>query len=168
MIVNSLAAVRAGLTAFAIVLVVAPASAQQPSANTIALAKDILTLKGAANLYDPIIPGVIEKAKGNFLVTNPMLSKDLNEVAAKLRAESTGRAAELANEVAKLYASRFTEQELKDVLAFYKTPAGRKVTLEEPRIIDASVDMVATWQNRFGEEIIGKFRTEMKKRGHDL
>jgi len=170
MIARSLAAVmRAALAALVVVAVAALASAQQqPSANAIALAKEIITAKGAANLYDPIIPGVIERAKGNFVQTNPMLLKDLNEVAAKLRAESSGRAAELFNEVAKLYAARFTEQELKDVLAFYKTPAGKKVIAEEPRIIDASVDMVAAWQSRFGDEIMNKFRAEMKKKGHEL
>ena len=72
------------------------------------------------------------------------------------------------NEVAKVYAARFTEQELKDVLAFYKTPAGKKVIAEEPRIIDASVDMVTAWQSRFGDEIMNKFRAEMKKKGHEL
>ena len=170
MIAKSLAAVaRAALAALAIVAVGAQAFAQQqPSANAIALARDIITAKGAANMYDPIIPGVIERAKATFVQINPMLTKDLNEVAVKLRAEASGRAAELSNEVAKLYAARFTEQELKDVLAFYRTPVGKKVIAEEPAIIDASVDMVAAWQRRFGDEMMVKFRAEMKKKGHDL
>jgi hypothetical protein len=32
-----------------------------------------------------LIVGIIERAKAVFLQTNPMLSKDLNEVAGKLR-----------------------------------------------------------------------------------
>ena len=49
---------------------------------------------------------------------------------------SPPRGEDLLNEVAKLYAARFTEQELKDALAFYKTPLGRKMLTEEPRVLD--------------------------------
>ena len=37
------------------------------------------------------------------------------------------RRAEIHTEIARGYASQFTEQELKDVLAFYKTPLGKKL-----------------------------------------
>jgi hypothetical protein len=35
--------------------------------------------------------------------------------------------------------SRNTEQDLKDILAFYKSPIGRKMLLVEPRVIDSSL-----------------------------
>ena len=97
-----------------------------------------------------------------------MLGKDLNEVAAKLRADYAPRSAEIVNDVAKLYATRFTEQELKDALAFYKSPLGRKLLTEEPSILDQSMRNAQTWANRLSEEVIGKMRTEMKKRGHEI
>ena len=169
MIAHTLAAVRAGLVAFAVAAVLAPAQAQQPpSANAIALAKEIITVKGAASMYDPMVPGVIERAKQLLVQTNPMLSRDLNEVAAKLRTELAGRTADILTEVSRLYAARFTEQELKDALAFYKTPLGKKIMTEEPAILDRSVEFVEGWQNRFGEEVLVKLRAEMKKKGHDL
>jgi hypothetical protein len=163
-------------TAFAVMLVLglilalpgAPANAQQPSPTAIATAKEVITVKGAAAVYAPVVPGVIEQAKGVFLQSNPNLSKDLNEVAAKLRAEYAARSEEIVNDVAKLYASRFTEQELKDTLAFYKSPLGRKLLVEEPAVLDQSMRNTQTWANRFSEEVIGKIRAEMKKRGHDI
>src|SRR5262249_11519527 len=94
---------------------------QQPSPTAIAAAKEVITAKGATALYSPLVSGVIERTKSVFLQTNPMLGKDLNEVAAKLHSEYATRSAEIVNDVAKLYASRFTEQELKDILAFYKS-----------------------------------------------
>jgi uncharacterized protein len=142
--------------------------AQQPSAGALATAKEVITVKGAAAVYEPIVPGVIEQAKGVFLQANPMLSKDLNEVAAKLRAEYASRSAEVLNDVAKIYASRFTEQELKDTLAFYKSPLGRKLLVEEPAILDQSMRNAQSWANRLSEEVIIKMRAEMKKRGHEI
>jgi hypothetical protein len=144
------------------------ANAQQPSASALATAKEVITIKGAAAVYEPLVPGVIEQAKGVLLQANPMLSKDLNEVAAKLRAEYASRSAEVVNDVAKIYAMRFTEQELKDTLAFYKSPLGRKLLVEEPAILDQSMRNAQNWANRLSEEVIIKIRAEMKKRGHEM
>lgn len=141
---------------------------QHPSPAAIATAKELVTIKGAVALYDPVVPGVIEQAKSVFLRANPTLSKDLNEVALKLRAEYATRSAEIVDDVAKLYAARFSEQELKDALAFYKSPLGRKLLVEEPNILEQSMKNTQSWADRLSQEVIGKMRAEMKKRGHDI
>src|SRR5207237_10652353 len=94
-----------------------PGQEQQTTANALALAKEIIIVKGRNTLYEPVVPSVVDRARTIFLQANPMLGKDLNEVAAKLQAEVTPPTAELLNDGARLYASRLTEQELKDGLA---------------------------------------------------
>ena len=54
-------------------------------------------------------------------------------MATQLRTEFTPRRNELMNEAAKLYAARFTEQELKDMAAFYKSPLGKKMLARSRR-----------------------------------
>jgi hypothetical protein len=157
----------AGLLAL-VLAALSPAQAQQPSANAIALAKEIILVKGGNAIYDPVIPQIVNQARTVFLQSNPLLGKDLGEVAAKLQAEYTPRTVELINDGAKLYASKFTEQELKDVLAFYKSPVGRKVIAQEPVILDQSSSNVDQWANKIAEEIIAKFRNEMRRRGHEI
>ena len=112
--------------------------------------------------------GVIEQVKGVFLQTNPMLSRELNEVAAQLRVEYAPRSAQLMDQTARLYAQAFTEQELKDALAFYKSPLGRKIVAQEPLIFDDSLHRVQQWANQLSEEVMNRMRAEMKKKGHDL
>jgi uncharacterized protein len=158
----------ASMLGIALAASIGTATAQQPSAAALATAKELITVKGATALWAPLVPGVIEQAKSVFLQTNPMLSKDLNEVAAKLRTEYAARSAEVVNDVAKLYAERFSEQELKDALTFYKSPLGKKMVTEEPAILDQSMRNAQNWANRLSEEVIGKMRAEMKKRGHDI
>jgi hypothetical protein len=92
----------------------------------------------------------------------------LNEVAAKLRQEYADRTVELKNDAARLYAQHFTEKELKDALAFFKSPLGRKIMLEEPRILEDSMKNAQAWANKLSEEIIIRIREEMKKKGHEL
>lgn len=144
------------------------AQAQQPTPAAVDLAKQVIMVKGGNNMFDPIVPGVIESAKNMFLPTNPGLAKDLNEVAAQLRKDYEPKRVELLNEVARTYAQQFTEQELKDLVVFYKTPLGQKVIAEEPRALDAAMTRAQDWANNFSEEVISKMRAEMKKRGDNL
>ena len=143
-------------------------SAKQPSPAAMANATELATLKGVKSMFEPMVVGMVEKAKGMFLQTNPMLGKDLNEVAAKLRLDYVPRSAEAVAETARLYATRFSEQELKDAIAFYKSPLGHKLLTEEPLIADQSLRFATGWADKLSEEIVGKMRTEMKKRGHDI
>ncbi len=138
-----LAAVAAALVAFG-----PAAHSQQPSAAAMATAKEIVAVTGATTLFNPLIAGVVEQAKLLFLQQNPGLSKDLNEVATKLRNDLAPRFDELVNDVARNYATYFSEQELKDVLAFYKTPAGNKLISEQPKVFDASMKFAQEWSNQ--------------------
>lgn len=145
-----------------------PAGAQQPSPAAMASARELISITGATTLFSPLIAGVVEQAKVLFLQQNPALSKDLNDIAAKLRTELQPQFSELTDEVARLYATNFTEQELKDVLAFYKTAAGKKLLTEQPRLIDASMKFGQDWANKLSDQVIAKMREELKKRGHAL
>jgi hypothetical protein len=140
--------------------------AQTPGA--LAAAKELVSLKGGANMFDPLIPGVIESAKNAYLPTNPQLSKELNDVALQLRKEYDPKRADVLNEVSKIYAQHFTEQELKDLVAFYKTPLGKKMITEEPVALDQSLKAAQAWATKFSDEVLERFRAEMKKKGHPL
>jgi hypothetical protein len=168
MLAHPLRPARAALLALALAAGCGAAWAQQPSAAAIAMAKELIAVKGGTALYEPIVPGVIEQARRVLLQSNPTLATPLNEVAARLRAEYANRGAELINRAARLFASRFTEQELKDALAFYKSPLGRKMVIEEPKILDQSLKETQDWANRLSEEVINRFRVEMKKKGHEI
>ena len=163
------------LVALALVAVARPAFAQAPAANAnpspnaILLAKEIVELKGARDtIFIPLVRGVVEKAKNQFMQTNFMWAKDLNEVAANLEKEYASKANELEDQSARIYASYFTETELQQILAFYKSPVGRKMITDEPKALDATMANAGRFGDAMSEEVIGRMRAEMKKRGHDL
>ena len=144
------------------------AYAQQPSPAAIATAKEIVAATSATTMFQPLIAGVVEQAKNLLLQQNPNLSKDLNEIANQLRKDLAPRFDELGNEVAKIYATHFTEQELKDMLVFYNSPLGKKVLSEQPAVVDASLKFAQVWANTLSDEVVAKLRDELKKRGHAL
>jgi hypothetical protein len=163
------------LTRLAAVLVLAcnclwavAATAQQPTPSTIAAARDMLAAKGGMAFFDSVIPGVVESIKNSFIPTNPQLSGELNEVSAMLRKEYDAKRSEMQNEIAKVFAEHFTEKELKELTAFYKTPLGQKLVKEEPVAVQESVQNAKAWTDQFGETVMTRFRAEMRKKGHPL
>jgi hypothetical protein len=159
---------RAVLFALALIVLAAPVQAQQPSASAIAIAREIIAVKGSANIFDTVLPNLIERSKTMLLQTNPLLGQDLNEVAAKLRTELAPRRLELLNDMAKNYAAAFSETELREALAFYKSPLGKKISTVEPQVLEQTFDQVNAWTERVAPEVLAKIRAEMKKKGHDL
>jgi uncharacterized protein len=146
----------------------AQAPAQRPSPAAILIAKQILEIKGVDVMFQPLVRGVVEKAKNQFMQTNFMYGKDLNEIAAKLERDYALKVNELVDASARIYASHFTEVELKELLTFYQSPLGRKVVVEEPKALDESMANAGDFGDTLSGEVIARFRDEMKKRGHDI
>ena len=51
---------------------------------------------------------------------------------------------------------------------FYRSPLGQKMLKEEPVALDESLQRAQDWSIDFSEAVMGRFRAEMKKRGHQL
>jgi hypothetical protein len=148
-----------------------PAHAQpQPSANAINMARELVAIIGATRDLDSIPTAVIVQVAGNYLHGNPSdkLYKDLGDIAEKLVEEYNPRRADMPNEVIRLYATRFSEQELKDLLTFYKSNIGKKMLSESQLILAEAARRAEAFAAKLREEIGPKIREELKKRGHNL
>ena len=162
----------AALIVFAAIGIAWPAAAQtparQPSPAAMALAKQIVEIKNIKEVFQPIVRGVVQKTKDVFLQTNFMWAKDLTEIAANVQKEFDPRVNELVDQSARIYATHFTEQELKDLLTYYQSPLGKKALVEEPKVLDESMIFAGTWADNLSQDVMAKMRVEMKKRGHDM
>jgi uncharacterized protein len=160
-------------------LAAAPAGAQQRAAPpamppvqlkdgtpaAIAAAKELLAMKNASAMFGSAVPNIVEQTKNALLQQNLNYQKDLNEVAVIVAKSLTGREKEITDGMAKIYAQEFTEQELKDLVTFYKTPLGQKLLTAEPRAIQTSMVYMNQWAQQFAEVVNAEFRAEMRKRG---
>ena len=79
-----------------------------------------------------------------------------------------GREKEIGDGMAQIYANEFTEQELKDLVTFYKSPLGQKLLAQRARAIQFSMSYMNQWAQKFAEDINGQFRAEMSKRGKEI
>ena len=171
----------AGL-ALTMALIGAPAFAQQKNAPApvaapalkpgspaaLAAAKEILALKNASAMYASAVPNLVDQTKNVLLAANLNYQKDLNEVAVIVAKNLAGREKEIGDGMAQIYTNEFSEQELKDLVTFYKSPLGAKLLMTEPRAIQFSMSYMNQWAQQFAEVINAAFRTEMKKRGKEI
>jgi len=150
-----------------------PAAPQQPelkpvSASAMQAARDLLAVKNVTQVYAAAVPNIITRTKDQFLANNLNYQKDLNEVAATVAKTMAGREKEIGEQMAKIYANSFTEQELKDLTTFYKSTLGQKLLSAEPNAIQYSMIYMNQWAQSFTEAVVGEFRSEMKKRNKPL
>ena len=154
-----------------------PAGAQTPtpppllkdaSPAAIAAANEILAMKNARAMYAQAVPNIVAQTKDALLRENIMYQKDLNEVAIVVAKNLAGREKEIGDGMAMIYANEFTEQELKELVVFYKSPLGQKLLASEPRAIQLSMSYMNQWARNFSEVVNGEFRAEMRKRGKQI
>ena len=134
----------------------------------VATAKQILGLTGGLDAFNPLVAGVIEQARLFYLQQNPAFGKDLNEITVKMRKDLQPRLSELTDAIAKQYADAFSEQEMKEILAFYQSPVGKKVIATQASLSNSAMQFAQDWANKLSEEVTGKMRDELVKRGHKL
>ena len=170
----------AATVAVGLALAAAPAMAQQPqlppmpkvnkqsTPAAIGYAKQILEMKNVAVMYAGAVPGIIEKTKTGLLQQYLNYQKDLDECAVVIAKNMAGSEKEIGEGMAQIYAAEFTEQELKDLVAFYKTPLGQKLLTAEPTAINGSLQYMQQWAQQFGVIVNNQFKAEMKKRGKDI
>ena len=172
---NSLAGIltAAGL-ALGLALSGVPAGAQQAAAPkpaspaAIAAAKEILAMKNASQMYASAVPNIVHQTKDALLKNNLNYQKDLNEVEVIVAQKFAGREKEIDTGMASVYATEFTEQELKDLVTFYKSPLGQKLLAAEPKAIQLSIGYVNQWAAQFSGTVEAEFRAEMRKRGKEI
>jgi hypothetical protein len=160
---------RLAATSVALFLLASPVFAQQgqPSASHLAVARDVAVSSGMTRSFDAMIDPLFAQLQ-QMNVTRPEIQQDLQQVAAQIRPEAEKRKEQMIENAARAFATRMTEAELKDVAAFYKSPAGLKYVQMQPAILDDIVQDLALWTQQTAEFIMGRTRDEMSKRGHQL
>src|SRR6202790_4015951 len=129
-----------------------PAGAQQQppplkdaSPAAIAAAKEILAMKSASAMYANAVPNIVQQTKDQLLQSNLNYQKDLNEVAVIVAQKLAGKEKEIGEGMAQIYCNEFTDKELTDLVAFYKSTLGQKLLSSEPRAIQFSMSYMNGW-----------------------
>jgi uncharacterized protein len=176
-------AFRFATTALAAFLIAGPAAAQQRPPATpapqparqnqqftpshLAAARDVAIGSGITRSFDAIAPQFYDQIKQNAL-TRPEIGKDLDQVLEALKPEMEMQKQQMVATAARIFATRMSEAELKDVVAFFKSPSGVKYVQAQPLVLDDLVVEMERWTQGVADYLMVRTRAEMGKRGHQL
>lgn len=75
---------------------------------------------------------------------------------------------QIMHEVAKAYALKLTAEELREIAAFYATPAGRKLTAVQPDLQNQVARIGRQWAQAVASQINQGVRAKLKQMGHEF
>ena len=69
---------------------------------------------------------------------------------------------------AKFYTTRFSEDELKQLITFYESPVGKKLATQQQIILRDSMPVVQGWTRDLQDGLMKRVREEVEKKGGKL
>ena len=80
-------------------------------------------------------------------------------------AELKARSGDLVDEIANLYAKEYSEDDLRQIIAFYKSPIGQKYLDTQPKLTASGASLGKAWEDTNEEAVLKAVAGEMRKRG---
>jgi len=144
------------------------ARADEPTAAALNYANQIFVDIGMKASIDQVVPGMLAQLERNVTSTRPELKDALHETVLAIEPEFVKTEQGVMTDAVKFLASKMTEQELKDTLAFYESPTGKKYVALEPSVVQEVGNLARAWRQQLSTDILTRAREEMKKKGLDF
>lgn len=98
-------------------------------------ARSAMSEIGITDPFDNILPAIAQQLKATLIQGSPNYEDLINQAVDEQALKLASRRADLEQEAARIYAKAFTEEELKQIAAFYSTPTGKKLLKDGPLAI---------------------------------
>ncbi|WAJ30652.1 DUF2059 domain-containing protein [Antarcticirhabdus aurantiaca] len=138
---------RGTLLASLMLVCSASVQAQEISSGHLAAARSAIGAIQATEQFDNILLNAATQIKAELIVNNPNLQGEISTMVDDKAIELAARRGDLENEVARVYAKLFTEQELNEIAAFYQTDAGKKLLSQGPVATREMMSAADVWAN---------------------
>lgn len=163
--------VRAFIGAIALTIIsFAPlsATAQEITDAHLRAALAAVEALGTDDDFDNVLPGVANQVETVLIQQRPDLYQVINRVVYEVAGTLAVRRIDLNNDVARVWAQAFTEEELRAITAFYTSAAGQKLaTMGQPIMAD-TVNALQAWSERLGTELLDRTLQEFQRQNIDF
>lgn len=143
-----------------------PAMAQEKGEDT-KLKKAIELIKSTGTLppYEEQLKLIKRNSKVWLIRQQPAAEKEIAAAVEDVSKVYEDGEAKFVAHTAAVWASYFTEEELSEIIEFFKTPAGQKLANYQPRVIGETIGAVQLYSKVATQEIVEKAKTKLKEKG---
>ena len=141
------------------------ASAQEISEDHLQAAKSAIKAIGSTRQFDNILPGMAASAKTSLIGNRPDLQAEITEIVDNVAIELAPRRGDLEDEIARVYAKVFSEDELNAIADFYSSETGKKLIKETPILAREIQGAAKVWSTGLGRDLNKTVREKMAEAG---
>lgn len=144
-------------------------SASEPRKGTdkeaIDAARRLMAVSGVAKQFEATVPAMMAQISQAFVKMQPQHEAIIRETFAQISRRGIDRKEELFEEIAKLYARSIGTTEMKELIRFFSSPAGRRFIDVQLTILPEAMKIGQKWGEKIGREIESEMRNELRKKG---
>jgi hypothetical protein len=152
------------------VVLVAPGRAlpQADPADPAAAARELVVTMQADAQLRAILPLIFQQLKPVIVQGRPEVERDYDAIQPLMLGAVNARLGDFVDAMAALYARHFTAEELRQITAFYRGPAGQKFLQVMPAISQESLAMGQKLGQEIARDLQARITDELRKRGHKI
>lgn len=159
---------RAAFAVFLLQACLAHASDELTPAKRADIEK-LLEVTGSAAMGKQLVLGMVNQASGMLRKSNPDLPADfMASLAIELEAVLDEAIPQFHEMVIPLYSKYYTHAEVREIVAFYSTPLGRKTIQVMPALMGESLALGQKWGASLGPELMKRMTARCEKAGCKL
>ena len=144
------------------------AAAQTPSPDAMAAARELVATLKLTEQYKAQLPVILLGLRPALTQDRPEIEHDFDAMGPAIADTYTPYYTAMVDAAATVYANNFTVEELRDLEAFYRRPAGQKF-LAKSQAISEQVTRVGQDASRKAADDLRKRLTELlRQKGHKL
>lgn len=156
-------ALSAGILALSV-----PAMAQEVPPEQLALARKYIDLTDRAAIFEVTMVEIGIGTMRQIVTQNPEIIEQTDAAISKTLEEYKGRKGELLDQFARVYAVRFSIEELQEIVAFYESPTGQKLATANTEVNADLQKVVQVFTNTMRQEFFAKVRAELRAQGIEV
>lgn len=145
-----------------------PSQAQEVAPEQLALARKYVDLTDSAGIYELTLLQMAKQTFSTFAPQNPQLEEQLKAAITRTIDALKPNKDDLMNQFAMVYATAFTTEELQQIVTFYESPVGKKLTASGVGNNQAIKAVMGVFTNNLGTEFVTKVKADMKAQGFNI
>ncbi|MCB1516464.1 MAG: DUF2059 domain-containing protein [Hyphomicrobiaceae bacterium] len=153
---------------FAAFAATGPATAQELTPERLDLARKYVDLTDVTQMYERLLVQVGIRTMRTIVSTNPEITQQVSDTIGKAIDDYKLRRAELMDQLARVYALRFTEEELQQIVDFYETDVGKKLALQSAEAQNELSTVVRVFTGNLDTEFFAKVKSDLHDQGIDI
>jgi hypothetical protein len=115
-----------------------------------------------------MLPLVMNSFKPHLTQGNQKAEQDFDQLVQSISREFEPDKSKFADDIARIFADRYAESELQDLIRFFKSPTGQKMIQNTPAVAQDTTAVAQKFGGEIAPKMMDRMKVELRKRGHKV